>query len=407
MKRELQSHIPIKEDVVQIDLNMAESADKTENILVHTSKLLDHNTCLIQASQRMQIFSISQDSFMGYSINELSRKSLSMAVWLFTKKKNPFKILYQWQKWVEAGGPPIRIWFQDPELNQLPTPLEVRMIPNPTLDQNDNSIWLVVKDLTDVWEKRKKCRNKLQQVKKKYDQHIIDFESWLHDWKGPLSTIESSAWLCLRYRNGYDGEKQIKHLQKIARAVNEMKTGLIDWQTWHQPPSIRCIKRINIFSLVQERIAQLTLKPSQTIDFLHQGNKYFNTDSIALQHILDNLLSNASKYSPDHTPISIKSWNSNSILQIAITDLGIGIPQKEIDRLFEARYRASNALDMPGNGLGLSTVHRLIKELGGTIQINSQINQGTTFTITLKSQLQTNEENIDHRRQSRTTFQHS
>lgn len=407
MKRELQSHTPIKEDVVRIDLNMAGSAEKSENILVHTSKLLDHNTCLIQASQRMQIISISQDSFMGYSVNELSRKSLSMAVWLFTKKKNPFKILYQWQKWIEAGGPPIRIWFQDPELNLLPTPIEVRMIPDPTLEQNDDSIWLLVKDLTDTWEKRKKCRKKLQRVRKQYEQNTIDFDSWLHDWKGPLSTIESSAWLCLRYRTTEDGEKQIKHLQKIARAVQEMKTGLMDWQTWHQPPSIRCIKRINIFSLVQERIAQLTLKPSQTIDFLHQGNKYFNTDSIALQHILDNLLSNASKYSPDHTPISIKSWNSNSILQIAITDLGIGIPQKEIDRLFEARYRASNALDIPGNGLGLSTVHRLIKELGGTIQINSQINQGTTFTITLKSQLQTNEENIDHRRQSRITFQHS
>jgi signal transduction histidine kinase len=406
MKTELQAQTPIKEDVSRIDLNMAGSAEKTENILVHTSKLLDENTCLIQASQRMQIISISQDSFMGYSINELSRKSLSMAVWLFTKKKNPFKILYQWQKWVEAGGPPIRIWFQDPELNQLPTPLEVRMIPDPTLDQNDNSIWLLVKDLTDVWEKRKRCRNKLQRVKKQYEQHTIDFASWLHDWKGPLSTIESSAWLCLRYRNTEDGEKQIKHLQKIARAVNEMKTGLIDWQTWHQPPSIRCIKRINIHSLVQERIAQLILKPSQTIDFLHQGNKFFNTDSIALQHILDNLLSNASKYSPDHTPISIKTWNSNSILQIAITDQGIGIPQQEIDRLFEARYRASNALDMPGNGLGLSTVHRLVKELGGTIQISSQINQGTTFTITLKNQLQTYEKSTDHRRQQGTTLQH-
>lgn len=403
----MQAHTLIKEDVARIDLNVVGPAEKTKSILVHTSNLLDRNTCLIQASQRMQIISISQDAFMGYSINELSRKSLSMAVWLFTKKKNPFKILYQWQKWVESGGPPIRIWFQDPELNQLPTPLEVRMIPDPTLDRNDDSIWLLVKDLTDQWEKRKKCRNNLQQVKKQQEQHTIDFASWLHDWKGPLSTIESSAWLCLRYRTAEDAEKQIKHLQKIARAVQEMKTGLMDWQTWHQPPSIRCIKRINIFSLVQERIAQLTLKPSQTIDFLHQGNKYFNTDSIALQHILDNLLSNASKYSPDHTPISIKSWNSNSILQIAITDLGIGIPQKEIDRLFEARYRASNALDMPGNGLGLSTVQRLIKELGGTIQINSQINQGTTFTITLKSQLQTNEENIDHRRQSRTTFQHS
>ena len=374
--------------------------------LIQRTNIIDHNSCIIHASARMQVIAISHNHFSGFSINNLMHKSHSLAVWLYNKKKNPFKILFFWQKWIAAGGRPIRIWFQDPEQNRSSIPLEVRIINHPLKEAGDDSIWLVVKYLTEVWHQRERSRAVLRKVRARMEEQAIDFASWLHDWKGPLSTIESSTWLCLRYHTNLEKEKQIRHLKKMAKAVQEMKIGMLDWQTWHQPPTPRTIKRVDMVALIEERIAQLILKPGQTINFWHQGNTYHNTDPFAMKHILDNLLSNASKYSPDNTPICIKMWNAHSILKIAISDNGIGIPAGEMHRLYEVRYRASNALDMPGNGLGLATVHRLVKQLGGAIQLESQLNHGSTFVITIHNQLQSHEKSTDHRRQPRDSHQH-
>ena len=389
-----------------IQIALAVPSKQAERTPIERTNIIDNNSCIIQASSRMQVIAISHNNFSGFSIESLMHKSHSLAVWLYSKKKNPFKILFFWQKWIEAGGQPIRIWFQDPDQNRTSIPLEVRLITHPMNQAGDDTVWLVVKDLTEVWRQRERSREVLRKVRRRMEEQAVDFASWLHDWRGPLSTIESSAWLCLRYHTNLDVEKQIRHLQKIGRAVQEMKIGMMDWQTWHQPPTMRTTKRVDMVSLIEERIAQLIVKPGQRIDFWYQGSRYYNTDPLAMKHILDNLLSNASKYSPDQTPISIKMWNTRSVLQISVADNGIGIPAEEMHRLYEVRYRASNALDMPGNGLGLSTVHRLVKQLGGAIQLESRLNQGTTFSITIHNQQQTHEKSTDHRGQSGDTLQH-
>jgi len=81
----------------------------------------------------------------------------------------------------------------------------------------------------------------------------------------------------------------------------------------------------------------------------------------------------------------VVSENETEVL-IGISDSGVGIPQQAIPHLFERFYRAKNVTiaEIPGSGIGLYIVKSIVEALGGTIQVDSVLNQGTTFTVRLK-----------------------
>lgn len=116
-----------------------------------------------------------------------------------------------------------------------------------------------------------------------------------------------------------------------------------------------------------------------------------NTSSIWLDRdkidqVLDNLVSNAIKYTGDGGQIRIMAERlPNDMLEIKIQDTGIGIPKKDLSRIFERFYRVDKARsrNMGGTGLGLSIAREIIKAHGGAIAIDSEFNVGTTVSFTL------------------------
>jgi len=110
-------------------------------------------------------------------------------------------------------------------------------------------------------------------------------------------------------------------------------------------------------------------------------------DAGGLQQVFINLINNAVKFSPEKTNVDVKLIWSNTRTQVSITDHGLGIPAEAIPHLFERFYRARNVTvaEIPGSGIGLYIVKSIVQELGGNISVNSELNQGTTFTITLRN----------------------
>jgi two-component system sensor histidine kinase VicK len=109
-------------------------------------------------------------------------------------------------------------------------------------------------------------------------------------------------------------------------------------------------------------------------------------DRDQMDQVLDNLVSNAVKYTPEGGTISIIArLLPNNHLEISIRDNGIGIPKKDLTRIFERFYRVDKARsrNMGGTGLGLSIAREIIKAHGGTIRLDSEFNEGTTVTFTL------------------------
>ncbi|MGV8912642.1 MAG: sensor histidine kinase [Rhodoglobus sp.] len=108
-------------------------------------------------------------------------------------------------------------------------------------------------------------------------------------------------------------------------------------------------------------------------------------DETLLVLALDNLISNAVQYSPENTRVGIGVRRKNGAIEISVTDQGVGIPEDELDRVFERFYRSDPARSRHtgGSGLGLSIAKHVVQNHGGDIRVWSQLGQGSTFTIRL------------------------
>lgn len=108
-----------------------------------------------------------------------------------------------------------------------------------------------------------------------------------------------------------------------------------------------------------------------------------NVDRKLLESIINNLLINAIKYSPQNSKILFEITKQEHEIVIQVQDQGIGIPPQDQPQLFNSFHRASNVGNIPGTGLGLAIVKQSVELHKGTITFQSEVDKGTTFVITL------------------------
>ena len=108
-------------------------------------------------------------------------------------------------------------------------------------------------------------------------------------------------------------------------------------------------------------------------------------DPPRLRQVLLDLIENADKYSPGETPIRLALRQTATAVLIDVIDQGIGIPETELNQVFERFQRGSNAPEKTGSGLGLSVVKLLVEGMGGSIEVHSRLGEGSCFTVVLPS----------------------
>ncbi|TVX89789.1 cell wall metabolism sensor histidine kinase WalK [Paenibacillus agilis] len=133
---------------------------------------------------------------------------------------------------------------------------------------------------------------------------------------------------------------------------------------------------------------------------IESGIESLVMDRDQIDQVLDNVLSNAVKYTPDHGTIRLRAaWiEGRSMVAVTVDDNGMGIPKKDLARIFERFYRVDKARSrgMGGTGLGLSIAREIIRVHGGTITIDSEWEQGTQVTFTLPAVVPTKEDAAGH-----------
>jgi PAS domain S-box-containing protein len=209
-----------------------------------------------------------------------------------------------------------------------------------------------------------------------------------HEFRTPLATILSSASIIEMYKKSEEQENRSKHINRISSTVKNLTDILNDFLSIGElEKNAVAVKNTEInlpefITTIVEEMQGVVNEKYQHIVFHHQGEVMIKQSEKILKNILLNLLSNASKYSPNENEIDLSSTITNNQVLITVRDYGIGIPEKDQAKLFTLFFRASNAEYIQGTGLGLFIVKKYLELIKGTIEFESKQNEGTTFTIT-------------------------
>ncbi len=213
-----------------------------------------------------------------------------------------------------------------------------------------------------------------------------------HEFRTPLSAILSSASLISKYNDPKDDEKRLKHINRIKSSVVNLTTILNDFLSLSKLEEGKVLNtpvEFDIKELANEVVEEMNsvLKKNQYITYLHYGeDTKMSLDKNVLKNICINLLSNAIKYSPEGKQIEFVTSTSENHLDIVVKDHGIGIPEADKQHLYSRFFRAQNASNIQGTGLGLNIVKKYVDLLNGKIHFVSELDKGTAFTVTLPYQ---------------------
>ncbi|MFB5676938.1 cell wall metabolism sensor histidine kinase WalK [Paenibacillus terreus] len=212
-----------------------------------------------------------------------------------------------------------------------------------------------------------------------------------HELRTPLTTIRS-------YAEALDegamqepqlGERFVGVIRNETERMIRLVTDLLHLSRLDSNEAPLRIQPVDVEELLEDVADRFSfqMQEKQITDrvIIEQGIGAVMMDRDQVDQVLDNLVSNALKYTPEDGSIVIEARRRGEWLAISVQDTGIGIPKKDLDRIFERFYRVDKARsrNMGGTGLGLSIAREIVKAHGGTITLESELGKGTCATFTL------------------------
>ncbi|MBK8556673.1 MAG: sensor histidine kinase [Lewinellaceae bacterium] len=206
-----------------------------------------------------------------------------------------------------------------------------------------------------------------------------------HELKSPIASIRLVLETIQRRTLEREQlEKLLKNGIKDADRLNQLVEDLLlasrlesDWQPFREP--------IDLLAMTQEVVNRLQIRfPAAEIEIdIPADMAPVQADASGFNAVLQNLLENALKYSPEGSPVRISAGLHQGKLRMEIADQGVGIPDAEKKAVFEKFYRVGNeeTRKATGTGLGLYIVQQVVKAHGGTLLVGDNQPTGTVFTI--------------------------
>jgi signal transduction histidine kinase len=209
-----------------------------------------------------------------------------------------------------------------------------------------------------------------------------------HEFRTPLAIIDAATQRLMRRRDSLSADDYADLGHDVRDAVQRM-IGMIDGilnSARLDAGEIRFAPRpMDLAGLIGEVCRrQGGLSPRHTIHMaLDAMPREIAADRALLDQVFTNLLSNATKYTPEGGPVHVTGRQEGESAVVIVADRGVGIPRAELPRIFERFFRARTSTGIVGTGIGLYAVKRLVDMHGGHVSVESEEGQGTTVTVRL------------------------
>lgn len=213
-----------------------------------------------------------------------------------------------------------------------------------------------------------------------------------HELKTPLTSIYMFAESILlgRVKTKTDQKEYLGIILKETDRLKRLINNILDFSKREKGKLVYHFTEVNLSEVIRSAIRDLdywTMEKRFTVRTEIDEDIFGNADPDAIKQAVINLLSNAINYSRDRKEIVVKLWEKDRLISIEVEDKGIGIPEGQLDKIFNKFYRVDdeNVTEISGTGLGLTVVKDIVQAHHGKLFVKSKINQGSTFTIVLQS----------------------
>ena len=210
-----------------------------------------------------------------------------------------------------------------------------------------------------------------------------------HELKTPIGALSLLSEAVLGSKD--DPESVVKfatRMQSEAKRLTDLVQEIINLSRVQDSDPLQLAQEVGVEYMIREAIDQCQITADNrniTVSYLENTSAIVLGDRDQLIMAIHNLIENAINYSPENTKVSISTTLEVGVINIAVTDQGIGISEAEQDRIFERFYRVDPARSRQtgGTGLGLSIVKHVASKHGGEVKIWSVENVGSTFSLRL------------------------
>lgn len=379
-----------------------------KNIEQRNNKMKLYRTQLNQIITRKidyideEIFEFSKIEFVSYSL--LFCSFLITSFMMYRRVLNPISELKDKTKSISNGNfNDTVIYDKNDEIGDFAKSFNIMLdkflISRNELEELNYQLESKVKERTKSLQNEVEMRKLSEKKLEKYNSEIkslLEKEKELnklktqfvstvsHEYRTPLTVILNSSYLINKFalKNDYTSVKE--YIEKIQFSVIQMKDLLEDTLNYGEIESSKYyvhLEDFNLNNLIKNIIQDFnTINRNRTIIFNNNIiNNCVYSDKKAIHHCINNLMSNAIKFSKDEIEIELSEDKEN--YYITVLDQGIGIPEEDQKNIFSAFYRTSLTKNLPGTGLGLSIANKYIQALNGKLSLESKINVGTKFEI--------------------------
>jgi signal transduction histidine kinase/ActR/RegA family two-component response regulator len=254
----------------------------------------------------------------------------------------------------------------------------------PVIIEDSKHVVIAIDDITD----RKKAEEKLKETMEIKSQFISTVS---HELRTPLGCIKEAISIILDEVAGKITDQQKKFLDMAKRNVDRLATlvnDVLDFQRLESNRAKLDIQESDIKQVAEDayqNMVPLAKKKAIDLSLELEGNlPRAKFDSAKIIQVLTNLISNAIKFTPDGGRISVSIHRRDEELIMRVSDTGMGIPKEALAKIFEHFYRVHRpGKEIQGTGLGLAIVNKIVSLHGGRIDVESEVDKGTTFVVYL------------------------